>query len=612
MYKLFQQSSADTDFQHERTILLNVLNSITDGFCFLDNEWNVCFWNKAAEKILCRSSDAILHTNLWEVFPEAKHLNLYTEYTKAKETNQPVEFEVYYEPLKLWSEVRAFPTNEGLAVYFKDITASKKLSLEINHQKKQQEAIINATGDVIWSIDNNFRLLAANKAFKENTFRYSGKNINEGDIVLEIMSAEEGAKWRPLYERALSGDTFKHDQVIHYLNNDTNYIELSFNPITDEHTGSVIGVACYSRDITASKRYISLIEHKNQKLQTKEVELEELADKLEAILNNSVDIIASADKDGFYASMNKASLYVLGYDPEELIGKHYTDFVYPDDVEITKASGDAIRKGHETTAFRNRVVKKTGELVHMIWSARWDEKKQLVFSVGRDATALYEAEKMVFENEQRFSALTNKGADMVGIVDSKGVYKFVSSNVQRVLGYKVEEMVGTNAFDLIHEDDRVPTAERFKSALESKETHIGEFRFKDASGNWRWIEVICTNMIDNEVIGGLIINSRDITERKQQEEKLREVVLSLYQQNKALKDIAFIQSHEVRRPLANILGLIEIITQDNIVGEQKTALKMLKRSAQELDMMIKKIVSTTYEYTTKLQTDEVTPTNDSL
>lgn len=607
MYKLFQQALNCTESEHERNILFGVLNSITDGFFFLDNKWNICFFNKAAESIANAPANGLLHKNLWDVFPLAKELSFYDKFSTAKETNLPVEFEAFYEPLDLWVEVRAFPTDDGLAVYFKDISTWKKLEIQVQNQQKQQEAIINSSSDLIWSIDNEFKLLTANKSFKENTLKYSGLSIKEGDHILKLMGEEEGLKWKPLYERAFAGENYKHDQTIHFPNHESNYTEITFNPIRDEMTGLVVGVACYARDITLSKRYISLIESKNLKLLDNEHKLEVLTDKLETILNNSVDIIASSNREGFYESMNNACLHLLGYEPQELLGKHFTFFVHPDDLEMTKASSQKIRSGQETTSFRNRVVKKNGEVLHMIWSARWDEKRQLVFSVGRDATALYEAEKLNTESEQRFSALISKGADMIGIIDSTGVYKFVSSNVERILGYKSKDLIGKNAFGLIHEEDVLTISEEFAKALTSREAYISEFRFKDAFGNWRWIEVICTNLTDNEMIQGLIINSRDITERKDHEEKLREVVLYLYKQNKALKEIAFMQSHEVRRPLANILGLIEIITFSNVSPEQRSALKMLRKSGEELDQMIKKIVTTTFEYTSLIDKQTITP-----
>lgn len=612
MYKLFQQSSAETDHSRERTVLINVLNSITDGVCLLDNDWNICFWNKAAERILRQPADNVLNRNIWDVFPDAKELELYSKYTNAKEKNEPVEFEEYYEPLNIWGEVRAFPTEDGFAIYFKDITAKKLQSQHILNQRNIHQATINSTPELIWTVDKDFRLLAANKTFRDNTKKYSGFQVQEGDMILMLMGKEEGDRWRPLYERALTGEAFKHDQVINFPDGTINYVEISLNPIIDDDAATVTGVACYARDISASKRYISLIENKNQKLQEKEQELRSLTGKLESILNNSVDIIASTDKNGFYASMNKASQHLLGYDPEEIIGKHFTDWVHPEDIEITKASAEQIRKGLKTTAFRNRIVKKNGEVVHMIWSARWDEKTEMVFSVGRDATALYEAEKLVLESEQRFAAVISKGADMISILDVNGVYKFVSNNALQILGYNATDLLGKRAFDLIHEDDREQISKEFEKAFDTKEVYIRDFRFKDAAGKWRWLEVICTNMLENKAIEGLIINSRDITERKLQEEKLKEAISSLYKQNSALKEIAFIQSHEVRRPLANILGLTEILTQDKLINEQKATLKMLKKSALELDNMIRKIVSTTYEYTTSLQTGDVESTMSPL
>lgn len=112
--------------------LTNTLESITDAFIMLDREWNFTYLNTDAEKMLRCPRDEVLGTGIWERFPDAVDGKFYLECHKAVEQNCTVSFEEYYEPLKLWLEIRAYPSDEGLAVYFADIGERKAAEAEIN------------------------------------------------------------------------------------------------------------------------------------------------------------------------------------------------------------------------------------------------------------------------------------------------------------------------------------------------------------------------------------------------------------------------------------------------------------------------------------------------
>lgn len=212
----------------------------------------------------------------------------------------------------------------------------------------------------------------------------------------------------------------------------------------------------------------------------------------------------------------------------------------------------------------------------------------------RDITTKIQLVTDLKRQSKLFSSLMDKGADMMGIVDESGYYKFVSSNVKRIFGYSVADLVGKNAFDLIHPDDIVVVSSGLQKVVASNdEVEIREFRFKDAFGNWRWVEVIATNMLHDEIIRGIIINSREITEWKQKDEDLKKAFFSITLQNRKLKEIAFIQSHELRKPVANIIGLVQIIKGLEFSEENRKLLDLLNTSTTELDDMIKRVVSLT-------------------
>lgn len=102
-----------------------ILESIGDAFFAVDKNWVVTYWNSTAATVLSKSKTEMLSHNIWEAFKDAIGSESYLRYHEAVETNQAVHFEDYYAPLNKWYEISAYPSGNGLSVYFKDITDRK-------------------------------------------------------------------------------------------------------------------------------------------------------------------------------------------------------------------------------------------------------------------------------------------------------------------------------------------------------------------------------------------------------------------------------------------------------------------------------------------------------
>ncbi|HSJ11860.1 MAG TPA: PAS domain S-box protein [Gillisia sp.] len=135
----------------------NILESITDGFFSLDSSWEVTYWNNTAEKLLGVSREDILNKNLWDHFPAAKTLLFYSKYVEAMEMQKKMFFEEYFEPLEVWFEVNVYPADNGISVFFKDITDRKKADMEIKLAKDRYDLVARATREAVydWNIESN-------------------------------------------------------------------------------------------------------------------------------------------------------------------------------------------------------------------------------------------------------------------------------------------------------------------------------------------------------------------------------------------------------------------------------------------------------------------------
>jgi PAS domain S-box-containing protein len=125
----------------------------------------------------------------------------------------------------------------------------------------------------------------------------------------------------------------------------------------------------------------------------------------------------------------------------------------------------------------------------------------------------------------RYQELIEKSNDIATIVDKDGTITYVSPAIKRVLGYDPEEIIGKTGFEYVHPNDRERNAEALEAVLETPDDpQTVQVRFKHADGSWCWIETTLRNRLnDDDVIDGIVLNSRDITERKQEEREYQEL-----------------------------------------------------------------------------------------
>ncbi|MEO6722310.1 MAG: PAS domain S-box protein [Ferruginibacter sp.] len=125
-------------------------------------------------------------------------------------------------------------------------------------------------------------------------------------------------------------------------------------------------------------------------------------------------------------------------------------------------------------------------------------------------------------SEKRFKSLVQEGGDMMAILDDKGNYNYVSSSSEAILGISPEEFFGKNVFDFIHHEDRERVHDSFAQLQDIKTMKVAPFRFLNKDGNYLWLETVITNLKDEPAVNGIVVNSRDITDRLSASQKIAE------------------------------------------------------------------------------------------
>ncbi len=131
IYDVTERRRMEEDLRQSKQQVEDILESISDAFFVLDNQWRFTFVNSQAERLLHRSRKELTGKNIWEEFPDAVGSLFYDRYHMAIEQNVAVSFEEYYPPLDTWYGVRAYPYREGLSVYFRDVTERKQAEMKL-------------------------------------------------------------------------------------------------------------------------------------------------------------------------------------------------------------------------------------------------------------------------------------------------------------------------------------------------------------------------------------------------------------------------------------------------------------------------------------------------
>lgn len=169
-----------------------IMESITDAFFALDHGWNFTYVNREAERLLSRSRDELIGRNVWTMFPEAVGTTFHEQYHRAAAEGKSVSFEEFYPPLGLWFEVHAYPSSEGLSVFFRDITGRKQTET-ILRQSEEKFAKAFQTAPTIMIIASlaDGRYMEVNDAFEKTLGWSRGEVLGRSSLEMGIWVEQE-------------------------------------------------------------------------------------------------------------------------------------------------------------------------------------------------------------------------------------------------------------------------------------------------------------------------------------------------------------------------------------------------------------------------------------
>jgi diguanylate cyclase (GGDEF)-like protein/PAS domain S-box-containing protein len=248
--------------------------------------------------------------------------------------------------------------------------------------------------------------------------------------------------------------------------------------------------------------------------------------RFRAVFDASAIGMGIGDMEGRILEVNPALERMLGYAAAEMRRMIVSQFMHPADAaSVWELYGDLISGQADSFETEKRYFRKDGATIwcHLTVSLVRDAEGRPEYQIAmmENVTERVNAEEALRRSEARFRALVQNASDVVTIVDANGRVLYESPALLGMLGYSPQEMIGTDVFSLIHPEDLPRIHALFAEALARPGATIpAEFRFQHQDGTWRWLEAIGTNLIDDPAVGGVVVNTRDITERKAFEARL--------------------------------------------------------------------------------------------
>lgn len=242
-----------------------ILESIGDAFFAVDKNWIVSYWNNMAEKVLHKSKLQMTGHHLWDVFSPIENSESYSKYHQAVSTNKSVHFEDYYAPLEKWYEISAYPSDNGLSVYFKDITERKKTSSALEESEKNYSALFHLSPLPMWVFDlETLAFLDINAAAIIN-YGYSREEFLSMKIN-DIRPVEDIPKLnKVLVRKNVSQKILVSQGIFRHKKKKGEFIQVDIQSNLMRYQGKPAKIVI-ANDMTERYNYITEIEEQNTKL----------------------------------------------------------------------------------------------------------------------------------------------------------------------------------------------------------------------------------------------------------------------------------------------------------------------------------------------------------
>jgi PAS domain S-box-containing protein len=497
---------AEGELKESNRRIATILESITDAFCSLNQQWLFTYANKQAEQVLEKTREELLGHSAWEVFPEAVDSAFYTQFHKAVREQVTVEFEVYYPPMEKWFEVHAYPSANGLSIYFKDINEAKYREEALRLSEYQYSTLAKASPVGLFRTDAEGHCLYVNERWcaiagmtqEEALGEGWGKAIHPDDRERVFTAWYEAARQRLPFQ--LEYRFQKPDGVTTWVFGQS----VEQTSPSDEVTGYIGTIT----DITTNKQA--------------EEALKKYADEFQELYNHAPCGYHSLDKEGTIILTNETELDMLGYGRDELLGKKFSDLLTAEGLKTFQDNFPQFQQRGWVRDLQFQMIRKDGTLLPVSLNSTAIKDAQGNYLMSRSAILDITDRKRAEAEQTKLLDVIEASLNEIYIFDADTLYfQHVNAGALNNLGYTAEKMRTMTPIDIKPEFDEASFRKMIAPLLRHEQEKLVFQTVHKRADESRYPVESHLQLIERNEERIFLAVILDITERKQTEEVLR-------------------------------------------------------------------------------------------
>jgi PAS domain S-box-containing protein len=447
---------------------------------------------------------------------------------------------------RAFARMIAESTDKTLALE-REVAEHRRTEAALLHHAERERlfsAAVESSNDAIITMSLDGTLTGWNTA-AARLYGYTAEEAVGNNIGL-IIPEDRQSEVQDTLRRIGWGERIEHNETIR-RRKDGSLVEvsLSISPIKAP-SGATIGISKVARDITETNRT--------------RLALRQQTEERRRIFETSQDLILVMNSRGYLVQISPSCQTILGYRPDEMIGRSGEDFIHPDDLEISRAEMRAARRGERHKISDTRVFHKDGHTVPLSWLGTWSEPVKRFFFVGRDMTEGLRAQQTLRESEQLARGIIDTALDAFVQMDESGTIADWNAQAEKIFGWSHSEAIGRKLADLIvPANHRAAHRTGLQHFLFTGESRILGRRLEiDAlrrDGQVIKVELSITELRrrDGIVFNGFI---RDLTDKIAAEDRIRHA-----EKMEAVGQLTGGIAHDFNNILTVITGTIEILAE---------------------------------------------------
>lgn len=510
-----QLQQLTTNLEEEVKVKVAELNAvferITDAFIALDNDWRYVYVNSKAGEMHSREPKDLIGKVIWEVFPDVVGEPFYYALLEAKQTKQSQRLELHYSKTDRWFEDLIYPSDDGMSVYYHDITEKKKAEQkllaseqELKRSNERFLLVAKATNDAVWDWDMHSNTIWGNESFC-NIFGLEPDTVISFEAFIERLHPDDKEQVLANFQHALKTKSNSIVEEFRLKNNQHAYLTFYYR-----------AYVLYDKEEKAFRMLGAMQDITEQKLAQHQLVLEkELSD---SIINSLPGVFYLFNQQGQFYRWNRNFEEVTGYTAEDINNLHPLDLFVGEEKDLARKKIENVFATGEDNIEANLLLKNGDTIPYYLNGMVINyEGENCLMGVGIDISEKVKSQQELEESEEKYRTLIEQASDGIFISNQKGDYLDVNTSATMLTGYTKEELLKLNVRDILIENGITPEKPAMLTELSNGEVIIDERMMRQKNGNIINVE-ISSKLLPDGRFQGII---RDITLRKKAEEEIR-------------------------------------------------------------------------------------------